>query len=98
MIQGLGEFFLALAAIFLIPGVLHVWAGVLNLKYRGRGLGYWALWVGGVVGSNLVICFPTALGLLIYGLMVYGRPEVVEAFEMGEAGSSPEEILRSSEK
>jgi hypothetical protein len=66
--------FLALAF-----GILKIVAGVRNRRYRGRGLGLVAL-ASGVLTSGTCYCAPTALALLIYGLVVYLNPDAVAAF------------------
>ena len=37
-------------------------------------------------------CAPTAIALLIYGLIIYLNDDVRRAFEMGEQGYPPEHI------
>jgi hypothetical protein len=79
-----------MGALNLTVGILNITAGVKNVKYRGRVLGIVAL-CSGLLTLFPCYCFPTAMMLLVYGLVVYLNPEVVRAFEMGE-GLTPAEI------
>jgi hypothetical protein len=67
-------------------------AGIRNYKFRGRTLGLIALG-GGMVTVMTCYCAPTAIGLGVYGLITYLNPEVAQAFAMGEAGTSRDDIL-----
>ncbi len=80
---------LALAA-----AVLKIVAGIKNLKYRGRTLGIVAMASGGLTMFTCY-CAPTAIVLLIYGLIVYLNADVARAFEQGEQGWSPDQIKAS---
>ena len=76
----------------MIAGPLQIWAGIRNLQFRGYRLGMTAL-IAGSVSALTIYCAPTAIGLLIYGLIVYRKPEVAQAFRMGEDGMSRQQIL-----
>lgn len=89
------HFLAVLFAVVSIPAIavsaLRIFAGIYNLRFRRRKLGMTSL----VVGLILVFtgyCAPTAIGLAVYGLLVYLNESVVAAFEMGDAGRSPMEI------
>ena len=75
-------------------GGLNIAAGIKNLKYRSRTLGIAALCLG-IVPVFTCYCAPTAIGILIYGLIIYLNRDVSRAFEMGEQGISPEQIKNS---
>jgi len=72
-------------------GVLNIVGGVRMLKFRGRIFGIVSLSVGllSIVGCY---CFPTALGLFIYGLIVLLNEPVKRAFEMGAEGATSADI------
>lgn len=74
-----------------IPGLAHLVAGFRNVLYKGRKLGLIALGAG-LVTLPMMICFPTALILAIYGMIVYFNPGAFAAFQMGEQGYSGEAI------
>jgi hypothetical protein len=74
-----------------IPGVVHLAAGVRNVAYKGRTLGIVAFCLG-LATLPIMICLPTALILGVYGLVVYLNPAATQAFEMGQRGYSPEAI------
>ena len=63
----------------LAAGILTIAAGIRNLKHRGRTLGLIAVASAGVALPTCY-CAPTALGLLVYGLVVYLNGEVRAAF------------------
>src|SRR5205823_5880308 len=66
-------------------GLLRIVAGLFNIRYRRRGLGIAALAVG-LVTMMTAYCAPTAIGLAVYGLIVYLNEPVVLAFQMGDSG------------
>ena len=76
----------------LLSGPLLIWAGIRNLRFRGRVLGLVAL-IASVVTVVTCYCAPTGIGLMAYGLIVYMNPEVIQAFQMGERGASRNQIL-----
>jgi len=78
--------------IALIAGGLHLFAGMRNYRFRSRTLGFVAL-AGGLAAMFTCYCAPTAIALGVYGLITYMNPEVAQAFAMGEAGRTREEIL-----
>ena len=76
----------------MVTGLLHVVAGWQSYFFRRRWLGFLALFTG--LGSMLTCyCFPTALVLMIYGLIVYASAQTAWAFELGRRGMSREQIL-----
>jgi hypothetical protein len=86
--------YIGMGVVAFIIGVLKIVAGIRNLKYRGRTLGIVAL-ASGAVALVTCYCFPTGLGLLIYGLIVYVNSSSGKAFELGEQGMSPSEIKQT---
>lgn len=82
----------ALALIVLTAACLHITAGWQNRRFRGRTLGIIAM-VGGMATLFTCYCLPTAVAVGVYGLIVLLNHEVTEAFYMGEAGHSPQDIL-----
>jgi hypothetical protein len=41
-----------------------------------------------------MFCAPTAIALLIFGLIIYLNADVQRAFELGEQGATPDQILK----
>jgi hypothetical protein len=80
-----------LGLLVLLGAVLHIWAGISNLKFRRRTLGIVALGVG-LVSTFTCYCAPTSIALAVYGLVVYLSPQVAQAFTMGQAGKTRAEI------
>jgi len=80
--------------IALLAGGLHLFAGLRNYRFRSRTLGFVAL-AGGLVTMFTCYCAPSAIALGVYGLITYMSAEVAQAFAMGEAGKTREEILAS---
>jgi hypothetical protein len=76
----------------LISGVLRIVAGVRNYRFKGRTLGMISL-VSGLGSMLSCYCAPTAIGLLIYGLILFLNPAVKAAFAMAQQGRSVEQIL-----
>ena len=84
--------FIVYGAVALFTGLLRLVAGWRNYFFRGRLLGLAAL-VGGMASLLTCYCFPTALALLIYGLIVYLNDQSAAAFELGKQGYRREQIL-----
>jgi len=82
----------AIGGVLALVAGLRIWAGIRNYNYRSRVLGVIAM-ASGFITLLICYCFPTALALAIYGLIVYLNNETSEAFRMGEAGHSAKEIL-----
>jgi hypothetical protein len=90
----LSAIYVALGALMLALGIFRIVSGVRNLKYRGRVLGIVAL-AAGVLSVFTCYCAPSAIGLLIYGLIIYLNDDVRRAFEQGEQGATPDQIKAS---
>jgi hypothetical protein len=86
-----GAVYMVLGGVILLVGGINVLAGIKNLKYRGRTLGIVAMSIG-IIAVFTCYCSVTAIGLLIYGLIVYLNEDVRRAFQMGEQGASPDQI------
>lgn len=74
-----------IAAVFLLAA-LKIVAGAVNYEYRNRGLGLVALALT-TLSVVTVCCAPSALVLLIYGLVVYLNPAARQAFTASPAAS-----------
>jgi hypothetical protein len=85
-------FYLAMAVVHLSVGILHLYAAALTYRFRGRKWGIAAL-ITGLLTAIMLFCLPTALGLAVYGLVVYVNEAVIRAFEMGQRGEPPTDIL-----
>jgi hypothetical protein len=97
MASVIGGVYLGLGAAILIAGVLKLTAGFRNYRYRGRILGIVAMF-SGLLTVFTCYCFPTALALLIYGLIVYLDPQTVYAFQLGAQGQTPDQIKACLER
>src|SRR5258706_6518914 len=78
-----GALYLFFGAFLAVTGGLNITAGIKNLKYRSRTLGITALCIG-ALAMFTCYCAPTAIGLMIYGFIIYLNQEVGGAFEMGK--------------
>ena len=90
----LGGFYILFGGLLVGVGGLNIAAGIKNLKYRSRTLGITALSLGALAMFSCY-CAPTAIGLMIYGLIIYLNQDVSRAFEMGEQGASTDQIKNS---
>lgn len=81
-----------LGFMLLVVGVLNILAGIRNYRFRSRGLGITAMSMG-MAAALTCYCAPTAIGLLIYGLIVYLNPQVAAAFALAQQGYTPDQIL-----
>ena len=74
-----------------IAGGLQIYTGYQTYLFRKRQLGIVSLILG--AGASLsCYCSITAIGLLIYGLIVLLNASVKEAFELGAQGYAPDQI------
>ena len=87
-----GGIYIAMGLPTLIAGVLKIVAGIRNVKCRGKVLGFVALG-SGILSMASCYCLPTALGLGVYGLIVYLNQNAARAFEMGETGMPSDQIM-----
>lgn len=74
-----------------IAGVVRIVAGVRGLYFRGYALGTTSHFLG-LLSLMSCYCLPTAIGLCIWGSIVYFNSEVKQAFQLGAQGHDPEEI------
>src|SRR5262249_53878443 len=92
MLWFLSLVYLGIGLPVLTSGILRLVAGWKNYRFKGRTLGMVSIIVG--LGSLFsCYCAPTAVGLLVYGLIIFVNPAVKAAFEMARQGRSPEQIL-----
>lgn len=76
----------------LIAGLLRLYAGIQNFRFRGRVLGIISFSVG-LFSMLGCYCAPTSIAVFVYGLIVYLNPAVKAAFEMGGQGMNGDQIL-----
>jgi hypothetical protein len=87
-----GAIYLAMGIPTVLGGILKVVAGIRNVSFKSRTLGFIGL------GSSLLsfascYCIPTALGVGIYGLIVYINEKSAQAFQMGDSGMPTDQIV-----
>lgn len=78
----------------LLSGILRIYAGIQNYRFRQRTLGLVSFFLG-LASMITCYCAPTSIGVLVYGLIVYLNPAVKAAFEMGKQGLTGDQILAS---
>jgi hypothetical protein len=71
---------------------IKLFAGWRNYSFRGRTWGIAAL-ASSVISLVTCYCFPTALALMVYGLIVYLSADAAWAFSMGDQGLTREQVL-----
>lgn len=91
-----GAIYLVMGGLTLTGGVLKLVAGIRNVSFKSRTLGFVAL------GSSLLsmascYCMPTALALGIYGLIVYLNPRSAQAFQLRAMGVPAEQVIAQIE-
>jgi hypothetical protein len=91
-IYGMMGAYIAIGSVVLFSALLRLFAAYRNFYFKGRTLGIASMIVG--LGPLLTCyCGPTAIGVLVYGLIVYLNPAVRMAFAMGEQGRTAAEIF-----
>ena len=88
----IGGVYLVIGVAVLAAGILRIYAGLQNFRYRKRVLGIVSFFCG-LVSMIGCYCAPTSIGMLIYGLIVYLNPAVQAAFEMGDKGTPTDAIF-----
>ena len=92
-----GTWFMVAAVLFALAigamAVLTILSGVKVIKYRGRTFAIVML-CAGMLSISTCYCFPTALGLGIYGLIVLLNGPVKLAFDLSEQGYDPREVQK----
>ena len=81
-----------IGVVLLFTAIFRLVAGLKNWNFRGRGLGIASLVVG-LLSSIGCYCAPTGIAILVYGLIIYLNPSVVQAFQMGSEGVPGDRIL-----
>jgi hypothetical protein len=97
MIRLITIIYIALGIAAFIAGVFRISAGCYNIRYRARGMGIAALFIG-ILTFPTCYCAPTSLGLMIYGLIVYFSGETGRAFALVAEGKSPEAVKAMLER
>ena len=82
----------SMAAAGILPGGLLILAGAFNFFFRGRILGITAL-ILGLASMGTIYCLPTAIGLAIYGLIVYFHPSVKQGFALVAQGWTLDQVF-----
>jgi hypothetical protein len=87
-----GAIYLAIGVAALASGILRIVAGVQNYRFKNRVLGLASIIVG-MAPVFTCYCAPTAIGLLVYGLIIHLDPAVVAAFKMVAEGKTATQVL-----
>jgi hypothetical protein len=82
-----------LGGVMFFVGSIRLVAGIMNFNFRGRTFGIIANFAGLLTVCGFY-CLPTAIGLTVYGCIIYFQRSVLEAFEMRSMGSSVDEVLQ----
>ena len=83
--------YFVLGLLVLVASVLNIVAGIRSLKYRGRTFAIVALF-SNIAALFTCYCFPLALGVMIYGLIVFFQSDVADAFARVAEGLPPERV------
>jgi hypothetical protein len=86
-------FTVGLGILLFLCGGLKLVAGFQNRRLRGRTLGHVAL-LSAIPTVCTGWCAPSGLATMIYGLVIYSRPEVRAAFEAEAARGSRASLLQ----
>ena len=80
-----------IGGLLMASSILRIVAAIRSFDFKGRALGIASV-AFGLAAVFGVYCAPTAVGLLVYGLMVYLNPAVAAAFRMRASGMSVGQI------
>jgi len=87
-----GVIYFVIGVPVLLCGILRIVAAVRNYRFKSRTLGMVSI-IGGLCSMLSCYCAPTAVGLLVYGLILFLNPAVKAAFQMVEQGQSVDQVL-----
>lgn len=87
-----GGIYVAIGLVALASGILRIVAGIQNYRLKSRVLGLVSVIVG-VAPVFTCYCAPTAIGMLVYGLLIHLDPAVVAAFKMVAEGKTAGQVL-----
>jgi hypothetical protein len=87
-----GGIYLAIGLVALASGILRIVAGIQNYRLKGRLLGLISIIVG-VAPVFTCYCAPSAIGMLVYGLIIHLDPAVVAAFRMVAEGKPASQVF-----
>ena len=95
MLMIMGIVYGAGGGLSILAGGLRILAGIRNLQLKGRVLGIISFFVGLL---NLLTCYCifTAVGLCVWGCIIYFNPGVAQAFRLRQQGLSVAEIQQQS--
>ncbi len=88
----LSAIYIGWGALIAIVGILNGIAGFRIMYLRGRVLALVALFTNIVVVLTCY-CGPTAVGMMVYGLIVLFQSDVARAFEAVARGENPEDVI-----
>jgi len=83
-------FYVIYGSIIAIVGIMNIAGGISALRFRSRNFVIAALFFN--IAALCSYCFPTSLGLLIWGLIVMFQGDVAYAFSLGASGYTADEI------
>jgi hypothetical protein len=86
--------YLGMGIPLLLLGLLRLAASLRNYSFLNRTLGIVSL-CAGLLSTFTGCCSLTAIGIAVYGLMVFFNREVGEAFEMRASGASADEVIKT---
>jgi hypothetical protein len=92
MITFISVLYVVIGIPLFISGILRVAAAWQNYHFKGRILSIVSIIVG-MATLFSCYCAPTAVGLLVYGLILHLNPAVQAAFDMGRQGRTANQIL-----
>jgi hypothetical protein len=73
-------------------GIMHFVAAYFGFNYKYRVFGIITM-ILGLSSMMTFYCAPTAIGLAVYGLIIYFNPAVAKAFQLRKTGTKKQEIL-----
>ncbi len=92
MLWVIGITYVVIGLVLLASGILRIVAGFQNYRFKGRVLGIVSI-VLGIAVVFTGVCAPTAIALLVLGLLIFVDPDVIAAFQMARTGRSVSQIL-----
>jgi hypothetical protein len=71
---------------------MHFMAAYFGFKYKYRVFGIVTM-IAGLGAMLTCYCAPTAIGLGVYGMIIYFNPAVAKAFALAKSGMKKDQIL-----
>jgi hypothetical protein len=80
-----------IGGVAMLAGFIRFMSGFRGLTFRSHGMGLASHFLG-LINLGTCYCMPTAMGVCVWGCIVYFNSEVKQAFRLRDQGHEPADI------